>query len=222
MAGFILAALGIFAAARAGPSEVFEAVHAWDLRLGHGPESLRAPPKSAIGSRSPFTLLRMQPVPSTKNEFYRGYLARRVSALFSDEKMVSAADLANPASRPWTGDPATRQHLENLGIRAIGDAVKQFAVDRLGIDRWSLPLTGRRGGATAVDDAPRVRFRLGISRMAPRADLLIPVTAGRVAVSADARGRIGTTFEPASSTLRVEADVYVRERTATVGLSLRF
>jgi hypothetical protein len=222
LAGVVVAVLSAFAAARAGPSEVFSAVHAWDLRPGHGPESLRAPTTSTMGSKSPFALPRMQPVPSTTNEFYRGYLARRVSALFSDEKTVNAAEFSNPASRPWTGDPATVQHLENLGIRAIGDAVKQYAVERLGIDRWSLPLTGRSGGAAAVNGAPRVRLRLGISQMAPRADLLIPVTAGRLAVSADARGRLGTTFEPTSSRLRVAAGVDIRQRAATIGLSLRF
>jgi hypothetical protein len=222
LGGVVFAVLGAFVAARAAPSEVFAAVRPWDLRAGHRLESLRGPPRSATGPQFPIALPRMQPVSSTADEFYEGYLARRVSALYGDEKTVSASDLANPASRPWTGDPATAQHLENLGMRAIGDAVKQYAVERLGIDRWSLPLTGRRGGAAAVDDAPRLRFRLGISQMAPRADLLIPVAAGRVAVSADVRGRIGTTFEPTSSALRVAAGVDVRGRTATVGLSLRF
>jgi hypothetical protein len=41
-------------------------------------------------------------------------------------------------------------------------------------------------------------------------------------VSADARGRIGTTFERTSSRLQVAADVDVRERAATVALSTRF
>jgi len=79
-----------------------------------------------------------------------------------------------------------------------------------------------RGRAAAADDSRAVRFHLGFSRLAPRADLLIPVTAGRVVVSADVRGHLRTTFEPNSSKLRLAADVDVPEHTATVRLSLQF
>ena len=222
VAGVIVSVLGVFAAARASPTEVIGAALEWDAHPAPRLDLLRAPPSGRSGPKSPVALLRTQPMPSRTNEFYEGYLARRMSALFSDEKQVTAAELANPASRPWTKDAATAQHFENLGIRAIGDSLQRYAVERLGIDRWSLPLTGRSRGAGGVDEAPRVRFRLGFSHLAPRVDLLIPATAGRVAVSADARGRIGTTFEPISSTLRVAAEVDVRERTATVGMSVRF
>jgi hypothetical protein len=145
-----------------------------------------------------------------------------VSAVFGGERDVTARDFANPASRPWPGDPAAIQRVQKLGIRAIGGALKRYAVERLGIDRWSLPVTGRSEGNAVANDAPRVRFHLGFSHLAPRVDLRIPVTAGRVVVSADARGRIGTTFERTSSRLQVAADVDVRERAATVALSMRF
>jgi hypothetical protein len=67
-----------------------------------------------------------------------------------------------------------------------------------------------------------VRLHLGFSRLAPRADLLIPIAAGRVVVSADVRGHVRTTFEPKSSTLRLAADVDVPDHTATVRLGLQF
>ena len=58
--------------------------------------------------------------------------------------------------------------------------------------------------------------------MAPRADLLIPVTTGRVALSVDARGNLRAAFDPGSSRFRVAADVDVPGRTATVGLGMKF
>ena len=221
LAGFVLTVLGAFATARASPSEVITVVREWES--SHGDRlALRAPPLRAVGPKSPVAILRMRPVSSATDGFYEGYLARRVSALFGNEQEVAAQDFANPGSRPWTGDPATVQRVQKLGVRAIGGALKRYAVERLGIDRWSFPATGRSEGAAVANDSPRLRFHLGFSHLAPRADLRIPVTVGRVVVSADARGRIGTTFEPASSRLRVAADVDVRERTATVALSTRF
>jgi hypothetical protein len=54
------------------------------------------------------------------------------------------------------------------------------------------------------------------------ADLLIPVTAGRVVLSADVRGHVRATFEPSSSKLRLAADVDVPAHTAMVRFGLQF
>jgi hypothetical protein len=183
---------------------------------------LGAPPKSAVVSKLSLPLLSVRGVSPATDGFYEGYLARRVSALFGRERDVTARDFADPASRPWPGDPAAVQRVQKLGIRAIGGALKRYAVVRLGIDRWSFPVTGRSEGTAVANGSPRMRLHFGFSHLAPRADLRIPVTAGRVVVSADARGRIGTTFETTSSRLQVAAAVDVRERTATATLNMRF
>jgi hypothetical protein len=149
-------------------------------------------------------------------------------ARFPDENAVAGAGFANPAwnavSYPLAQNPAAVDRVQKGTIRAIESAFKGYAIERLGIDRWSFPVVGGsgRGRAALADDSRGVRLHLGFSHLAPRADLLIPVTSGRLVVSADVRGRIGATFAPASSKLRLVADVDVPERTAAVSLRLRF
>jgi len=166
----------------------------------------------------------MQPKFSATDEFREAYLTPRMLALFPYENTVATADLMNPSSNPVMTDPASLQLVEKGAVRAVTGALKRYAVDGLGIDRWSLRVTGRseRNRVAPDDDSRAVRFRLGFSRLAPRADLLIPVTTGRVVVSVDARGHMRTTFEPNSSKLRLAADVDVPEHTATVRLNWQF
>jgi hypothetical protein len=147
-----------------------------------------------------------------------------MQAAFPLENTLATADLMNPTSNPVMTDPAALARVEKGATRAIKGALKNYAIESLGIDRWSLRVTGRNEGGrfASADDTSGVRFRLGFSRLAPRADLLIPVTTGRVVVSADVRGHVRTTFEPNSSKLRLAADVDVPEHTATVRLGVRF
>jgi hypothetical protein len=132
------------------------------------------------------------------------------------------AHLGDLASNRWTSDPAVAAFVERRTIRSITDAFKGYAIDQLGVDHWTLPGLGRSGGAPFGGESHVVRFRFGFSGMAPRADVLIPVAAGRVAFSADARGRISSSFEPASSKFRLSADVDASERTASIKLGARF
>jgi hypothetical protein len=145
-------------------------------------------------------------------------------ARFPHENTVATADLRNPSSNPVMTDPAALALVEKGAIRAITGALKNYAIEGLGIDRWSLRLKGGSGHSRVApaDESRGVRFHLGFSRLAPRADLQIPVTAGRVVVSADVRGHLRATFEPNSSKLRLAADVDVPEHFATVRLSLQF
>jgi len=219
-----LVALGAFSDARAAPSATFSSMRAWDPRPSHDLKFKTAPPAAAPGSKRPVAPRRIQPIFSATDEFRTAYLTPRMLAQFPHENTVATADLMNPSSNPVMTDPASLQLVEKRAIRAVTGALKRYAVEGLGIDRWSVRLTGGswRPRAAPADDSRAVRFHLGFSRLAPRADLLIPVTAGRVVVSADVRGHLRTTFEPDSSKLRLAADVDIPEHTATVGLNWQF
>jgi hypothetical protein len=155
---------------------------------------------------------------------YETYLSLPMSRGLRDEAGPAAEAFTVPTSNFWAKDPITVQRVEGRSIRAVEQSLKGYAIERLGIERWSIPLFGHsRGNATAPGGgAGTVKLRFGFSHLAPRADLLIPTTTGRVIVSADARGHVGTTFEPTTSKLRFTADVNVPERVATARLGVRF
>lgn len=223
--GLVLVALGAFADARAAPPTMFPAIREWGARSSRGLESQAALPATAAASKRPVAPRRMQPKFSVTDEFREAYLTPRMLAVFPHENTIATADLMNPTSNPVLTDPAALALVEKGAIRAVKGALKRYALEGLGIDRWSLRVTGRSGRGqqlASADDSRGVRFRFGFSRLAPRADLLIPVTAGRVVLSADARGHVRTMFEPKSSKLRLAADVDVPEHTATVRLSMQF
>lgn len=217
-------ALNAFTDALASPPELFSAMRERNPRPSHGLDSLTAAPASGTVATRAVALRRMQPKFSASNGFREAFLTPRMLAAFPRENTVATADLTNPSSNPVMTDPAALELVEKRAIRAVTRALESYTIESLGIDRWSLRLTGRSGrssAAPAADSRP-VRFHLGFSRLAPRGDLLIPVTSGRVVLSADLRGHIRTTFEPNSSKLRLAADVDLPEQTATVRLSLQF
>jgi hypothetical protein len=222
--GVALCAVIAFATARAGPPELFVATRDWDPRRSHDLESLRAPPAGATGSALPVALQRLKLNYVPTRGFYESHLAPRMSYGLRDEIAPAAEGSAIPTSNVWARDLDSARRVQRHSIRTIGGAVKGYLIERLGIASWSLPLAGGnvRGVAAPGRDAGAMRLRLGFSHLAPRADLLIPVSVGRVVVSADARGRVGTTFEPKTSRLRLAADVDVPEHAAAVRLSVRF
>jgi hypothetical protein len=201
LAGAVLVALGAFVVARAAP--------------------VPAPPTS------PKRHLALRQLPlnfSATNRFYVGYLAPRMLALSRDENARTAVSLAGPMSTQPTLDPVAVARVEKRAIRVVQGALKSYAIERLGIDGWSISMmrSGGRNHVALSKDPGTARFRLGFSSLAPRADVLIPVAAGRVVFSADTRGRIGTTFQSTSSKFRLAATVDVPERRAAVALSLQF
>ena len=112
----------------------------------------------------------------------------------------------NPLANPWTRDRAAVEQVGTLALNATKDAVKRYAIDRLGLDNWSLPLAGSKG--TGVDslrtDSGGTRLRFGVAHMAPKAELMIPSgNTGRVTFGLDGRGRMSAGFENASAHLRV-------------------
>jgi len=205
----VVIALIAFATARAAPPEMFTASAAQDPRYGDGLEV-------------PAALRLAQPRFLAARGFYQTHLAPRMPADAHSDDEAFGARLGDPASRRWTSDPAVVERVEKRTIRSIAAAFKGYVVEQVGIDHWTLPVTGRDGHTSLTGESRAVRFHFGFSRLAPRADLLIPVTAGRVALGVDARGAMRATFDASSSRLRVAADVDAPARVATVRLSVQF
>jgi len=161
--------------------------------------------------------------PVAPRGFYAKFLAPRMASGLNGE-IAAAAEFANPTANPWTRDDRTVSRVERGAIRATKSALKKYALESLGIDAWSLPLFG--GGGTGLralrNDSGGTRVRFGFAHRAPRAEVLIPVNAGRVAFSADAMGRMGATFETSTSSLRLGASVDPRAHSGTFALTCRF
>ena len=161
--------------------------------------------------------------PIAPRGFYAKFLAPRMTSGLNDE-ILAATNFANHAANPWTRDAGTVSRIERGAMHATTSALKHYAIESLGIDAWSLPLY--RGAGTGLDalrnDSGGTRLRFGIAHLAPRAEVLIPATEGRVAVSVDARGRVGTSFESAASNFRVGLSYDAPSHTGAFSLSRRF
>ena len=155
--------------------------------------------------------------------FYASFLAPRLDARLHDES-AAALEFANRAANPWTRDASSVERVQKGAIRATTGAFKRYAIDRLDLDGWSVPLVGGggRGLAALRNDAGGTRLRFGFAHMAPRAEVLVPSGEGRFAVSVDTRGRLGASFETKSSSLRIGAAVDPQSHDATLGLIRRF
>ena len=175
----------------------------------------------ALAGDPPKTLATQPPAAPTHG-FLRAFLAPRM-AVFMQHDGAAAQEYASPVANPWTKDPELVDRMERNAIRATKSALKRYAVDALGLDTWSIPLSGGRGGVGrpgAGPSGPGLRF--GFSHLTPRAELALPVAAGRVAISADVRGRVGASFRTSASDLRVGAAVDPVDHRATFDLTLRF
>ena len=139
-------------------------------------------------------------------------------------EVAAAAFFANPTANPWTQDNGTISRIEKGAIRATTGALKRYAIEGLGIDAWSLPLFGGGGNGLGAlkTDSGGTRLRFGFSHLAPRAEVLIPAAHGRVAFSADARGRLATSFESAASNFRVGVSYDAPAHSGTFSLIRRF
>ena len=161
--------------------------------------------------------------PAAPHGFYEKFLAPRMTSGLNGE-VAAAAFYANPAANPWTRDNGTVQRIEKGAIRATTGALKRYAIESLGIDTWSLPLFGGGGSGLGAlkTDSGGTRLRFGFSHLAPRAEVLIPSAHGRVAFSADARGRLGTSFESTSSNFRFGVSYDAPSHAGTFSLIRRF
>lgn len=155
--------------------------------------------------------------------FLSKFLAPRMDTRL-DGEVSAAANFMNPSANPWMRDEAIVSRVERTALRATKGALKRYAIESLGIDAWSLPLFGAkvRGVEALKSDSGGARLRFGFSHRSPRAEVLFPVSAGRVAFSADATGRISTTFETPSTNFRLGATIDARAHEGAFGLTCRF
>jgi hypothetical protein len=170
----------------------------------------------------------VQPIEAKKPKvvphgFFSRYVAPQMDARLTGETQA-AVFLTNPAANPWTRDDGTVARVGRTALRATKGAMKRYAIESLGINAWSVPLFG--GTGTGMDalrtDSGGARLRFGFSHLAPRAEVLLPVDAGHVSLSADALGRVGATFETPSTNFRVGASVDPRGHDGTFTFSCRF
>jgi hypothetical protein len=161
--------------------------------------------------------------PAAPRGFYEKFLAPRMSSGLNREA-AAAAFFANPAANPWTQDNETVSRIEKGALHATKSALKRYAIESMGIDAWSLPLVG--GGGRGLDalktESGGTRLRFGISHLAPRAEVLVPSSHGRVAFSLDARGRLATSFESTAANFRLGVSYDVPGHAGAFSLIRRF
>jgi|WetSurMetagenome_2_1015567.scaffolds.fasta_scaffold271418_2 hypothetical protein len=166
--------------------------------------------------------LRMKSVVSAPS-FFNSVLAPRLDRGLNHDS-AAALDFTNRAANPWTRDVGAVSRFEKTTIRATTGAMKRYAIDQLGIEGWSLPLVGGSGSGLAAlrTDSGGTRLRFGFAHMAPRAEVLVPSTQGRFAVSLDARGRVGASYQANGSDLRIGTAIDPLAHDLTFGLTRRF
>lgn len=163
-----------------------------------------------------------KPPPPSKG-FYAKYLTPRMDSRLTGE-IAAATEFMDRTANPWTKDYQTVGRIEKGAFRATKSALKQYAIHGMKLDAWSVPLgRGQETGLGALrDDSGGVRLRFGISHLTPRADVLIPGANGRVVVTFDARGRLGTSFESHASNFSLGVGYDPSDNSGSFALTRRF
>jgi len=156
---------------------------------------------------------------SERDVFVKSFLTPRLNSRLGGMRAAVTA-FADPNANPWTRTWETQDQVRDNAMRATKSAVKRYALERLYLTGWSLPLGGSRARGVAAfrteSGGPRLRF--GFSHRAPRVEALFPLDHGRIAVSADPLGRVGTAFETSSGRLRFGLNLDPQDKSATFGL----
>jgi hypothetical protein len=160
---------------------------------------------------------------SEQTVFFRSFLTPRLNARLSEFRAVVDMDFARPLDvNPWTRSSETEERVLHNATRAGKSAIKRYALERLNLTGWSLPLGSPR--ARGLDafrtDSGGPRLRFGISHRAPRVEAMFPLDRGRVTVSADPLGRVGTWFESNGGHIRFGIALDPREETAVAGFTV--
>jgi len=171
--------------------------------------------------------IKMRP-PAEKKNFYRNFLAPQMKTRLNGEEFA-ATQFADRSANEWMRDDQTVERVQKNAIAATKKALKRYAIESMRIDTWSLPLFRSARGNDGAGGAPglggevqRARLRFGISHMSPRAELVIPATQGKVAISANTRGMFGATFESPGSDVRFGLTYDASSHAATFVLNRRF
>jgi hypothetical protein len=170
------------------------------------------PPKLLIGHES------------EAKSFLHAFLAPRMAARLGDDPAGRAADPADSAAKAWMQDTGASSRVGRSAISAATSALQNYALEKLNVDAWSIPLlhkgSAEDNGGPAGATGPRLRF--GIAHMSPRAEVVMPAGDGRFAFSADLRGNLAASFETSGAKLRLAASVDIQGRNSGVTLSKRF
>jgi hypothetical protein len=166
--------------------------------------------------------------PDEKKNFYRNFLTPQMKQRLNGQEFA-ATEFANRSSNEWMRDDETVGRVQKGAITATKKALKRYAIQSLGIDKWSLPLfrsaranDGAGEAAGLGGEVQRARLRFGISHLSPRAEVIIPATQGKFAISADTRGMFGATFESPGSDIRFGLTYEASSHAATFVLNRRF
>jgi len=154
-----------------------------------------------------------------KRGFLSLYLAPRIDSELAPDRHA-ALESADRAANPWLLDATAPQRIQREALRATEHALKQWALDRLNVQGLGFALAGHGAPQSPLGEHTTVRF--GFSQMAPRAEMLVPMTRGRFRFGADARGRLGTGFDTASGALRFGATLDPLRHGGTIALTTSF
>jgi len=161
--------------------------------------------------------------PAPSRGFYAKYLTPRMNSRL-DGEITAASVYTDVTANPWTKDDQTVSRIERGARRAATGALKQYAIQSLQLKMWSVPLFGAKdAGVDAFrEESGGARLRFGIAHLTPRADVTIPGAKGRVVVSLDARGRLGTSFETPASQISFGVSYDPPTQSGAFSLSRRF
>lgn len=151
--------------------------------------------------------------------FYKKFFAPQMDSHLHGEK-DAALEYASPTANPWIRDHRVVTRVENDALNATRDALKKYAIERLHLDTMSIPLFqhAQAGLDAAGSVDPRVRLRLSVARMVPKAELIVPSARGKFTFASDALGRVDLGFDAASYRMGFRAGFDPREHSASVAL----
>jgi hypothetical protein len=156
---------------------------------------------------------------SERDVFMNSFLAPRLNSRLGGLR-AAVTEFSDPNANPWTRTWETQDDVRRNATSAAKSAAKRYALERLNLAGWSLPLGGshEKGVAAFRTESGGPRLRFGFSHLAPRVDVLFPLQNGKIAFSADPLGRVGTSYEAPGGRLRFGLALDPRDHTATFGL----
>jgi hypothetical protein len=129
--------------------------------------------------------------------FLRKFLTPGMTSRLNGD-FSAANEFVDPRANLWTRDDQTISRIEHNAVSATKRAMKQYLLESMRVDAWSVPLfqaNGAKLGTVGGEDS-RVRLRFGISHLTPRATVSIPSGRGNASFSFNARGAMAGSHWP--------------------------